>query len=287
LKGLKQAMLTLRDNFRRADEKPLEQMQTVQPFDLCSVPITNEVYALFSSAHIEDARSRIVEEQDSHARGYEADGKQIQMGEGDHKHTGWDRAERPAIHITWFDAWVFAQWARWRESDATYRCRLPHEPEWEFACKRTPLEGGASTESPFGQRYWWGNDFYERPKDPVEESISNRCAHAFGWPGATRPPASAKPNGYGLKDMIGNVWEWCANIYDERSEAEIKADSQNTGYSRFRPTAAQRYDAPRVIRGGLWWYLNHISTASSRFRLEPSDGDYKTGFRLVRERVAP
>lgn len=284
-RGLERAMNKLRDNFRRPDESPLEPAQTVRPFDLCALPVTNEVYALFSSAHIEDARGPIEHEQSSHMSGYLAQGRPIVTGEGDHRHDEWHLPERPAFHITWFDAWVFAQWARWQDGDVTYRCRLPHEPEWEFACKRKPLARGESVEAPFGQKYWWGNAFYKRPKDPTEESISIDNAHAFGWPGATRPPAHAKPNGYGLKDMIGNVWEWCANIYDERSEAEIKADPQRTRYSRLRPQTALRYDAPRVIRGGLWWYLNHISTASSRFRLEPSDGDYKTGFRLVRERL--
>lgn len=282
-KGLKQAMDRLRDNFRRADETAEENPQRIAPFDFCAVPVTNEVYGLFASSHIEDVRGSIEEEQKSHDLDYAEQKKPIAKGDEDHRHDEWDNPKRPAMHITWFDAWVFAQWARWREGDIEYRCRLPHEPEWEFACKRTPINDGESTESPFGQRYWWGNDFYKDSSDPTEESLSTPAAHAFGWPGATRPATNAKPNGYGLKDMIGNVWEWCANIYNERSENELKFETSSTGYSRFRPTKIQRYDAPRVIRGGLWWYLNHISTASSRFRLEPSDGDYKTGFRLVRE----
>ena len=104
--------------------------------------------------------------------------------------------DHPVVHVSWDDAVAYARWAS---------KRLPTEAEWEFAAR-----GGLD-----GQPYVWGN---ERPSDTQ--------IHANIWQGEfphqntvkdgfarTAPVQSFLPNGYGLYDMAGNVWEWCADWY--------------------------------------------------------------------------
>jgi formylglycine-generating enzyme required for sulfatase activity len=278
--ALERILKRIRGNFRRPDETPKDkQPQKVAAFEFKHVPVTFELFRLFSPGHVKAIAPVLARIQTKDYPG--------KIGRGpipaSYSPFRWDRPERPAIYITWYDAWAFSQWARWRKGQEGYRCRLPHEPEWEYACKHP--SGGTVVEFPFAQKYWWGDKFYRNYESADEEALSTVKAHGVGWPGATRDPCEAEGNGLGLKDTIGNVWEWCANIYDARSEAEVKEDERDTGYSRYLPKEPPTNNAPRSMRGGIWYYKNHISTAASRFRLGPNDADYKTGFRIVRERV--
>lgn len=107
-----------------------------------------------------------------------------------------DRMDHPVVHVAWDDAVAYATWAD---------KRLPTEAEWEFAAR-----GGLEE-----ARFAWGND--ERPDGRI---MANRWQGAFpyhntaedGFPG-TSPVGSFPANGYGLYDMGGNVWNWCADIY--------------------------------------------------------------------------
>ena len=117
------------------------------------------------------------------------------------------KAEHPVVHVAFSDAEAFARWEG---------KELPTEAEWEFAA-RGGLEGAP---------YAWGDEFL-----PEDRHMANTWQGEFPWQNHGRDgyegtsPVDAFPaNGYGLHDMIGNVWEWTADWYEPRHPAEaVKA----------------------------------------------------------------
>jgi formylglycine-generating enzyme len=112
------------------------------------------------------------------------------------------RPDHPVVHVVWEDVEAYTQWAG---------RQLPTESEWEFAAR-----GGLD-----GATYAWGEEFM-----PANRWMANTWQGEFpienlkldGFEG-TAPVGSFPPNGYGLLDMIGNVWEWTTDWYD--GEAEV------------------------------------------------------------------
>jgi sulfatase modifying factor 1 len=117
------------------------------------------------------------------------------------------REQHPVVHVAWGDVLAYARWAG---------KELPTEAEWEFAAR-----GGLE-----GKTYVWGDEFAPRGL-----AMANTWQGEFPWqnPGTdgfegTAPVRSFPPNGYGLYEMAGNVWEWTADHWtsphpDEREHA--------------------------------------------------------------------
>jgi formylglycine-generating enzyme required for sulfatase activity len=108
----------------------------------------------------------------------------------------------PVVHVSWDDAAAYARWAG---------KRLPREAEWEYAAR------GGRPET----RYAWGDELR-----PAGKSMANTFTGDFPWRDTAEDgftgasPVKAFPaNGYGLYDMGGNVWNWCADAYRERPGA--------------------------------------------------------------------
>jgi formylglycine-generating enzyme required for sulfatase activity len=175
----------------------------------------------------------------------------------------------PVVHIAFEDAQAYARWAG---------KRLPTEAEWERAAR-----GGLSQAT-----FVWGNE----PPDPSRCNIWQgdfpvRNAALDGFI-ATAPVRSYPANAFGIFDMAGNVWEWCADAYRPDAYAIEVQDQGVTIEPRF--DAPENSAAPRVLRGGSFLCSDQYCTGyrpSARMSSSPDTSLGHTGFRCARDFAAP
>ena len=207
-------------------------------YQIGKCPLTNQEYQAF----IRDS---------DQAPPRDWDDDQYPEGKGDH----------PVVYVSWHDAQAYCQWLS-QKTGKTYR--LPTEAEWEKAARGgSPLPQGEGA----GVRvYPWGDEW-----DPA------KCNTKESGPGDTTPVGQYSPESdspYGCADMAGNVWEWCADWFDEdayKNREDGVQDPQGPEQGKYR-----------VLRGGSYYNDRTRARAACRFRSSPpSSFGADGGFRVA------
>jgi len=156
----------------------------------------------------------------------------------------------PVIYVTWYGATEYATYVGGT---------LPTEAQWEYACR-------AGTTTPFNigyfltnlqANYQWGSP-YNGGTNTVTTSLNK-----------PQTVGTYAPNGYGLYDMHGNVWEWCADWYGTYP-TNTQTNPTGAGIGEFR-----------VYRGGCYWVAAQDCRSTIRSYIGPGMGTYDLGFRVV------
>ena len=170
--------------------------------------------------------------------------------------------DQPVTTVTWFDAAAYCGWAG---------KRLPTEAEWEKAAR-----GGLE-----GTRYSWGD---AEPNDTTANFADSQTE--FEWRSAdvndgylfTAPVGTFAPNGYGLFDMAGNVWEWCADWYSATYYSDVQSAERPLRNPK-GPDTGER----RVLRGGTWYRAAHTIRNAERISDYPNNSLNVVGFRCAKD----
>jgi len=156
----------------------------------------------------------------------------------------------PVENVSWNDVQEFIERLN---SKTGKKYRLPTEAEWEYAARsggKREKYAGTNSDADLGSYAWY---------------IMNSGSK-------THPVGQKQPNGLGLYDMSGNVWEWVSDRYDQNYY-------KNSPRNNPKGPSSGSY---RVLRGGSWSGVPNAIRASYRFDINPSTRNYNYGFRLLR-----
>jgi formylglycine-generating enzyme required for sulfatase activity len=165
------------------------------------------------------------------------------------KDTFCGRADRPVINVSYWDAVDYCEWLSDQTGD---QICLPTEAEWEYACR-----SGTTT------AYWYG--------DEPDHARMHYCVTPSDLV-MTKAVGMYEANAWGVKDMHGNVNEWCASEWDESYQ----------GLEQRSAMSDRSNGNPRVVRGGSWLDGPDRARSAARDSDNPANSFFTKGFRLAR-----
>jgi len=243
---------------RGDDEGPVHQVTIPRAFSVGKYEVTKAEYAAFVSATGYAGGSS--------CRTYEGGKWETRSGRS-WRDPGYRQSERdPAVCVSWDDARAYTEWLS-RQTGKTYR--LLSEAEWEYAARAgttTPRSWGSDSASACG---------YANVHDSTSKSVNG-----FDWENhacddgvaQTAAAGSYQANAFGLHDMLGNVWEWTADCWND-SYAGAPSDG-----SAWTNGNCER----RILRGGSWYHGPRNVRSAIRVRNASGYRNYVLGFRVAR-----
>jgi sulfatase modifying factor 1 len=214
---------------RDADEGPVRQV-TLSRFWIAKTEVTWDEYLAFFRSTSSQGRTegQVVTNKNTDA----ISGATPPWGAPDQ---GWGKGSRPAITMSWYAANVYCKWLS-KVTGKKYR--LPTEAEWEYACRAgtvTPyfFEGDPKKLSSSG--------FLKKLLRPDTTNIASRVAYNLNSASKTEEPSFVKSNQFGLKNMSGNVYEFCSDFYS--------AEFYKTDSAVMNPSGPVK-GTEHIIRGG-------------------------------------
>ena len=221
--------------FRDSDEGPIRTVK-VFPFFMGEVEVTWNEYWTFYSQTMSEGRLDPETVYANNASNIDAiSGPTPPFG---NPGQGWGSGDRPAITMSHYAARTYCQWLS-RVTGKTYR--LPTEAEWEYACR-------AGTQAPYffeGNPKRFSNEGLRNRIFGVDTvNISSHTVYGINSEMKTQEPSYTKPNPFGLRNMAGNVFEYCSDLY--AADAYALTESKITDPKG--PDSGTEY----VIRGGSY-----------------------------------
>jgi formylglycine-generating enzyme required for sulfatase activity/serine/threonine protein kinase len=237
-------------------ESPQHRVKISKPFYLAMYQVTQSEYEKVTGVNPSVFAAKPI-----NASAFEPPLNQRQKKEREDnssKVAGKDTSRYPVECVNWDEAAEYCRKlsALPAERAARRRYRLPTEAEWEYACR-----SGTTT------RRYFGND---------EAGLADVAWFQKNAAGTTHPVGCKRPNAWGLYDMHGNVWQWCADWYS------VDYYKQSPQSDPVGPAAG----SDRVARGGAW--ASYASSCHPAYRKSapPANHFYHNGFRVVGE-IAP
>ncbi|WP_017302979.1 bifunctional serine/threonine-protein kinase/formylglycine-generating enzyme family protein [Spirulina subsalsa] len=182
--------------------------------------------------------------------------------------------DRPVEKVSWYDA---VEWCARLSKLTGKEYRLPSEAEWEYACRAgttTPFAFG-ETITPDLVNYDGNYTFGNAPKGEYRKE--------------TTPVASFPPNGFGLYDCHGNVWEWCFDPFHDNYQGapgDGRVWDENVNDNRYQKPSTnlkvllKESDSTFVLRGGSWFHYPVSCRSAYRNHYQRADVNFSLGFRV-------
>lgn len=249
-----------------SDERPLHKVR-VKEFGLGMHEVTTGQFKKF----VDDARYQTDAERTGGGWGYHPKSGEFvgRKPEYSWRNPGFVQGDdHPVVNVSWNDAKAFCEWLSGKDSSAH---RLPTEAEWEYACR-----AGTTTRYHFGdnpEQSVMAANIYDASSAipfPTWKQFALLANDQFPF---TAPVGSFRANSFGLFDMHGNVWEWCADKYADDYYSKSPVDDPQG------PTEGHL----RVRRGGAWHSWALYTRSTFRNWNTPQTRYLNLGFRVARE----
>jgi WD40 repeat protein/formylglycine-generating enzyme required for sulfatase activity len=251
----------------RAANETQHKVTITQSFLLGATPVTVGQFSVFAK------ESGYQTQAERNGWGFAWDGTTFRRKAGaSWRNPGFPQTDdHPVVEISWNDAVAFSDWLSDKER-ITYR--LPTEAQWEYACR-----AGSTTAYPWGANVSDAKAFANLPDMALNRL--NPSIHFLPWDDGsafTSPVGKFKPNAFGLYDMVGNVREWCSDVFapytdSATSDPQGPPAQQNDERLAYPPQA-------RVLRGSSFIFAACLRSAARSMAM-PDDYNVGFGFRLA------